>query len=90
MFNIRIGDTQFKTYLLLDANEVMIKIHGAMKLLSAKTAYKTFITNIEKYEKRNGSSDEFAVVDTYTLTILMSPRYLTTNEIAALFKQAYE
>ena len=91
MFNIRIGDVKFEIYLLLDANEVIIKLHDVMRLLSQRTTFKTFIVDVEKFvTSADVLSDESATVNTFTLTILMSPRHLRTNEIAMLFKEAYK
>jgi len=91
MFNIRVGDTQFDIYPLLDANEVVLKLHEVMKTLCNNSRYKTFISYIEKYSKQDEKSiGGHGTVHTYTLTILKSRSYLKQNEIALLFKEMFK
>lgn len=91
MFNIHIGNNQFDIYPLLDANEVIIKLHDVMKLLCNSRKYKTFIANIEKFSKPDEKSvSGHGSVDVYTLTILKSPKHLKPNEIATLFKEMFD
>lgn len=87
MFNIHIGDAQFNIYPLLDANEVIMKLHRVMRELSSRSRYKTVITNIEKYSRSDEKSIEgHGSVDTYTLVVLKSKYHLKPDEIATLFK----
>lgn len=91
MFNIRIGESQFDIYPLLDANDVIMKLHEVMKELSYNGRYKTFISYIEKYSKPDENSvGGHGTVNTYTLTILKSQSYLKPNEIAILFKEMFK
>jgi len=91
MFNIRVGENNFDIYPLLDANEVMMKVHEVMKTLTFGRQYKTFISYIEKYSKPDDDSvNGHASTDTYTLTILKSRSYLKPDEIALLFKEMFK
>lgn len=90
MFEIFVGDAKFEIYPLLDSNEVMIKIHTVMKFLG-RTTYKTLIIDIEKYSKQNEKSkNSESMVDSYTLIVLKSTKYLKPADIAILFKEMFK
>lgn len=91
MLNLHIGNSKFDIYPLLDANEVIMKLHRVMNELCHNSRYKTVITTIEKYNRSDEKSvDGHGLVETYTLIVLKSKYHLKPNEIAVLFKEVLQ